>query len=130
MKSLSLVLANGLMLAGAVAAAAPSVAPFYQQAAQIQPLGRLGQIVKQEQIATQIPGAEAWKIAYISSDVNDKRTIATALVVAPRGAGVDRPVLAWAHGTRELPKTMALRKKKTLAVPLNEYYHQFEEKAL
>ena len=126
MKSLNCLAAglvsNGLVLAGGIAVAAPSVAPFYQQAARIQPAGKLGQIVKREQIAAGIPGAVAWKIAYISSDVNDKHTIATALVVAPRGAGVDRPVIAWAHGTTGTAQNNGPSQVENPAVPLNEYF--------
>jgi hypothetical protein len=70
MNSWSCRVVSGLLLATGVAVATPSVAPFYQQAAQIQSAGKLGQVVKREPIATPIPGAVAWKIAYISSDVN------------------------------------------------------------
>ena len=82
-----------------VALGVPSGTAFYQEAARIAPEGKLGQVVKQEPIATPVPGAVAWKIAYISSDVNNQRTIATGLVVAADGDGTNRPVLAWAHGT-------------------------------
>jgi pimeloyl-ACP methyl ester carboxylesterase len=126
MKSLNCLAAslvsNGLILAGGVAVAAPSVAPFYQQSARIQPAGKLGQIVKRKQITAGIPGAVAWKITYISSDVNDKHTIATALVVAPRGAGADRPVIAWAHGTTGTAQNNGPSQEENPAVPLNEYF--------
>lgn len=122
MKPLTLLLSSGLILSSSLAIASPSVAPFYQQTALIQPVGKLGQIVKREQISTQIPGAEAWKIAYISSDVNNKRTMATALVVAPSGAAKDRPILAWAHGTTGTAQNNGPSQVENPAVPLNEYF--------
>ena len=53
------------------AEAAPAVPPFYVAASKIKPEGKLGQVVKKEKVATEISGAQAWRIAYISSDVND-----------------------------------------------------------
>ena len=88
-------------MASTLAIAEPSVPPFYQSVMQMKPEGKLGQIIKREKIATPIPGAQAWRIAYISSDLNDKKTISTGLVVAPTGpapAG-GRPVISWSHGT-------------------------------
>lgn len=122
MRSLTRVIASSLVLATGVVGAVPSVAPFYQQAADIKPIGKLGQIVKLEKIHTQIPGAEAWKIAYISSDVNNKPTMATALVVAPSSPGVDRPIIAWAHGTTGTAQNNGPSQQENPAVPLNEYF--------
>lgn len=81
--------------------AAPPVAPFYESVMQMQPTGKLGQVIKKEQIKTSLKGAQAWKIAYISSDVGERKTIATALIIAPVGPAPKegRPILAWAHGT-------------------------------
>jgi pimeloyl-ACP methyl ester carboxylesterase len=81
--------------------AAPPVAPFYESVMQMQPTGKLGQVIKKEQIKTSLKGAQAWKIAYISSDVSERKTIATALIIAPVGPAPKegRPILAWAHGT-------------------------------
>lgn len=112
----------GSLAAGGNAAATPNVAPFYQQAARIQPAGKLGTIVKRERIATPIAGATAWKIAYISSDVNQKPTIATALVVAPKAPGALRPVIAWAHGTTGTAQNNGPSQELNPAVPLNEYF--------
>lgn len=122
MKSLNLLVASVSILTHGVVVALPSVAPFYQQVAQIKPEGKLGQIVKVEQIATQIPDADAWKIAYISSDVNDKPTISTALVVAPRSVGINRPIIAWAHGTTGTAQNNGPSQEENPAVPLNEYF--------
>lgn len=122
MKLLNLVVAGGLILSGASATAEPDTAPFYQQAAQMNPVGRLGQIIKNERIFTKIPEAEAWKIAYISSDVNNKRTVATGIVVAPRGGGKDRPIIAWAHGTTGTAQNNGPSQVENPAAPLNEYF--------
>ena len=76
-----------------VALGVPSVTAFYQEAARIAPEGKLGQVVKQEPIATPIPGAVAWKIAYISSDVNNQRTIAwgmDASIQVPRAIAIGK----------------------------------------
>lgn len=83
------------------ALAAPPLAPFYESVMEMTPAGKLGQIIKKEQITTSLKGAQAWKIAYISSDVGERKTIATALVIAPVGPAPKegRPILAWAHGT-------------------------------
>ena len=83
------------------ALAAPPLAPFYESVMQMTPAGKLGQVIKKEQITTSLKGAQAWKIAYISSDVGERKTIATALVIAPVGPAPKegRPILAWAHGT-------------------------------
>lgn len=122
MKSLSLLVASGLILASAVLMGEPSVAPFYEQVAQIRPAGKLGQVVKYEQIVAGIPGADAWKIAYISSDVNNKHTIATAIVVAPHEVGRDRPIIAWAHGTTGTAQNNGPSQEENPAVPLNQYF--------
>jgi cephalosporin-C deacetylase-like acetyl esterase len=65
------------------------------------PTGSLGEVIKKEQIPTSLKGAQAWKIAYISSDVGERKTIATALIIAPVGPAPaeGRPIMAWAHGT-------------------------------
>lgn len=84
-----------------VVSAEPPVAPFYEAAGKLQPNGKLGQVIKQEKIQSSVKGAQAWKIAYISSDVAGRKTIVTALIIAPVGPAPKegRPILAWAHGT-------------------------------
>ena len=79
----------------------PPVQPFYAAVMRMAPEGKLGQVIKQEKIDTSVKGAQAWKIAYISSDVQGRKTISTGLVVAPVGQAPEggRPVMTWAHGT-------------------------------
>ena len=90
-----------LCVSYANAFAAPPVAPFYESVMKMSPTGALGEVIKKEQIPTSLKGAQAWKIAYISSDVGERKTIATALIIAPAGPAPaeGRPIMAWAHGT-------------------------------
>ena len=53
---------------------------FYEAASKLRPEGALGQIVGQELIPTPVAGAQAWRIAYTSSDVSGRKTIVTGLV--------------------------------------------------
>lgn len=90
-----------LCISYANAFASPPVAPFYESVMKMSPTGSLGEVIKKEQIPTSLKGAQAWKIAYISSDVGERKTIATALIIAPVGPAPaeGRPIMAWAHGT-------------------------------
>ena len=114
--------AFGLMINGAIAE--PSVGPFYQSVMQMKPEGKLGQIIKQEQISTPIKGAQAWRIAYISSDLNDKKTISTGLVVAPIGAAPagGRPIISWSHGTTGNAQNCGPSQVDNPARTLNQYF--------
>jgi pimeloyl-ACP methyl ester carboxylesterase len=111
-------------LAGGLALAAPSTPPFYENAASIKPEGALGQIVSQEEIATPVAGARAWRIAYISSDVAGRKTLVTGLVVAPVGAppAGGRPIMAWAHGTTGSAQNCGPSQVTNPAKDLNEYF--------
>lgn len=111
-----------LSLGGAYAE--PSVSPFYVAASEIKPEGRLGQVVKKEKVKTEIPGAQAWRIAYISSDVNDKKTISTGLLVAPIGPAPKegRPIVSWSHGTTGSAQNCGPSQQLNPVVELNEYY--------
>jgi pimeloyl-ACP methyl ester carboxylesterase len=79
----------------------PPMPSFYASVMKMLPVGKLGQVIKKEKIDTSIKGAQAWKVAYISSDVAGRKTIATGTIIAPLGAipKEGRPILAWAHGT-------------------------------
>lgn len=56
-------------------------------------------LISQDKIATSITGADAYKIRYKSYDLHGKPTESTGLVIAPTGAGDNRKVMSWAHGT-------------------------------
>lgn len=104
--------------------AQPSVPPFYESLAKMTPGGKLGQVIKQEKIATTVKDAQAWRIAYISSDVNERPTISTALVVAPIGKAPTggRPIVAWAHGTTGTAQSCGPSQVLNPAVSLNQYF--------
>ena len=101
-KSISaLVLAASLGVVSSVVYADPPMPPFYASVMKMAPDGKLGQIIKKEKIDTALKGAQAWKIAYISSDLAGRKTIATGTIIAPTGPVPKggRPILSWAHGT-------------------------------
>lgn len=104
--------------------AGPPVAPFYEEVAKMSPNGKLGQIIKKEQIKTSVKGAQAWKIAYISSDVAGRKTISTGMIVAPVGQAPKegRPILAWVHGTTGSAQNCGPSQIINPASPLNEYF--------
>ena len=107
-----------------VAQADPPVAAFYEPLTKMTPSGKLGQVIKQEKIQTAVKGAQAWKIAYISSDVAGRKTILTGLVVAPMGSAPKegRPILAWGHGTTGAAQNCGPSQVLDPVVPLNEYF--------
>ncbi len=103
---------------------APAVPVFYQSVQKLKPAGRLGQVLKRERIATPVAGAEAWRIAYVSSDLNDRLTISTAVVVAPEGKAPKggRPVVTWSHGTTGTAVNCGPSEIENPAKPLNLYF--------
>jgi pimeloyl-ACP methyl ester carboxylesterase len=107
-----------------LALADPPVAPFYEAVIKMTPNGKLGQVIKKEQIKASVKGAQAWKIAYISSDLNGNKTIATGLVIAPLGPAPKegRPIMSWAHGTTGTAQNCGPSQVLDPTAPLNEYY--------
>ena len=120
----TLIVGSTLSFSFAVVNANPSMPPFYADVMKMTPEGKLGQVIKQEKITTPVKGAQAWKIAYISSDVAGRATISTGLVVAPVGQAPKegRPVLAWAHGTTGTAQNCGPSQITNPAVPLNQYF--------
>lgn len=117
----------GLLALGAAASqvrAEPALPPFYADASKLAPEGRLGQVLRQEPVATAIPDARAWRIAYVSSDVGNRRTVSTALLVAPTGPAPTggRPVVAWAHGTTGTAQNCGPSQVLDPAQDLNQYF--------
>ncbi|MCX5494173.1 alpha/beta fold hydrolase [Kaistia dalseonensis] len=115
----------GLFLAaGRPASADVAVPPFYQAVGALKPDGVLGTVLKSEPVETSIPGAKAWRIAYVSSDVAGAKTISTGLVVAPTGAAPEggRPVVAWAHGTTGTAQNCGPSQVFDPARELNQYF--------
>ena len=104
--------------------AEPPVPPFYEAVMKLTPTGALGQVIKKEHIQTSLKGTQAWKIAYISSDVGERKTIATALVIAPVGPAPKegRPIMAWAHGTTGSAQNCGPSQVTDPTRALNEYF--------
>ncbi|MFM9152078.1 MAG: lipase, partial [Methylocystis sp.] len=100
------------------------LSPFYAQLQSISAKGPLGQIVRKETVATHIPNAEAWRIAYISSDLLDRKTVSTAVLVAPKGKAPKegRPIIAWAHGTTGTAQNCGPSQVIDPAKTLNQYF--------
>lgn len=119
-----LVFSASLGLVSSVTYADPPVAQFYQAAMKISPNGKLGQVVQREKIGTSVKGAQAWKIAYISSDIGGHKHIVTGLVVAPVGRAPKegRPIMAWGHGTTGAAQNCGPSQVLNPVVPLNEYF--------
>ena len=117
------VLATLLASAGTVCAEV-SLPAFYDAVQKITPDGKLGQVVKREEIATPVAGARAWRFAYVSDDVNGNKTLATAIVVAPAGAAPagGRPILTWAHGTTGTAQNCGPSQVPNPAADLNQYF--------
>jgi pimeloyl-ACP methyl ester carboxylesterase len=107
-----------------VVCADPPVPPFYEAVAKMSPSGKLGQVIKQEKISTSLKGAQAWKIAYISSDVAGRKTIATGTLIAPVGPAPKdgRPIMAWAHGTTGSAQNCGPSQIIDPTRPLNQYF--------
>lgn len=119
-----LVMTAAVIMAPASYAADIALPPFYQKVSQMTPSGPLGRVIAKEKVATSIPGAEAWRIAYVSSDLKDRPTISTALVIAPKGKPPKggRPVVAWAHGTTGTAQSCGPSQVLDPAQDLNEYF--------
>lgn len=110
--------------AAAMSWSEPAIPPFYQEVSTMTPNGKLGEVIKKEQIQTSITNAHAWRIAYISSDVGERKTISTALAVAPVGhaPAEGRPIVAWSHGTTGTAQSCGPSQVQNPAVSLNQYF--------
>ena len=106
------------------ALADPPVQPFYAAVMKMTREGRLGQVIAKERIATSVQGAQAWRIAYISSDAAGRKTISTGSLISPIGKAPaeGRPVIAWAHGTTGTAQNCGPSQVYDPTVPLNQYF--------
>ena len=120
----ALALGATLSIISSLVYADPPLPAFYESVAKLTPDGKLGKIVKQEKIKTAIKGAQAWKIAYISSDVAGRNTVATGTIISPVGAipKEGRPILAWAHGTTGSAQNCGPSQIIDPTRALNEYF--------
>ena len=119
-----LVLGTTLGILSSSVCADPPVPAFYTTVIKMAPQGKLGQVIAKEKIATSVKGARAWKIAYISSDLEGRKTISTGLIVTPVGQAPvgGRPIMAWAHGTTGAAQSCGPSQILDPAAPLNEYF--------
>ncbi len=98
---------------------------FYSSLPDVPVRAKLGSLIKSEPIVTTVNEAKAWKIAYVSSDVNGNKTIVTGIIVAPLSQSEttkERPVMAWAHGTTGTAQTCGPSQVLNPAQPLNQYF--------
>ena len=129
LKSLASLALLPLITLGAVQAplqAAPDVylTPFYSSTNTLNPNGKpLGTVLASEPAVSTVPGSKAWRIAYVSSDTADRRTVVTGLIVVPDGPAPaqGRPLVAWAHGTTGTARRCGPSQLPQPAQPLNQY---------
>ncbi len=109
---------------GASATAEVSVPPFYEAVMRMKAHGKLGEVISTEEVSTPLKDAWAWRIAYISSDLHDRKTISTGLLIAPKSEAPKegRPVVSWAHGTTGTAQNCGPSQMSNPAVPLNQYF--------
>lgn len=90
--------------AGTALADDPSPAPSASKPRLAPPVigKKPGTLLSHEEIATSITGSRAWKVRYISKDVNHVAHEVSGLVIAPKDRGENRKVLTWCHGTTGL----------------------------
>lgn len=126
MRKVTLLASFFSLLSGVCNAGAADVvlAPFYTALSSISLDQPLGTVVAKEAVATSVPGAEAWRIAYVSSDLRDRKTLSTGLVIVPKGAppAEGRPIVAWAHGTTGTAQNCGPSQVNDPAQELNEYF--------
>lgn len=96
---------------------------FYTSLPALNPASPLGTLVKVEKISSSMPGVTAWRIAYVSSDLHENKTLVTAVVAVPDGPApaAGRPIMAWAHGTTGTAQTCGPSQVLNPAQPLNQY---------
>jgi pimeloyl-ACP methyl ester carboxylesterase len=116
-------------ICSSIASASPDFGPvdmgdFYASLPDMNPNAKLGSIVKSKKIKSDMKNTNAWLIAYVSSDVNNHKTLVTGLLVAPNGTApkAGRPIVAWAHGTTGTAQNCGPSQVLNPAQPLNEYF--------
>lgn len=60
-----------------------------------------GTVLSREPVDTDVRGANAWRVRYVTGDLNGVQHESTGLVIAP-DAGGNRPIMTWCHGTTAL----------------------------
>jgi pimeloyl-ACP methyl ester carboxylesterase len=97
---------------------------FYSSLPEVNTAAKPGTIVKVEKITTTIPGVNVWKFAYVSTDVQEHKTLATGIIAVPADAApvAGRPIVAWAHGTTGTAQNCGPSQILNPAQPLNQYF--------
>lgn len=123
-KSFRLLVSASILIVSTTVFADPPMPPFYSSVMKMAPDGKLGQVIKKEKIETSVKGAQAWRIAYISSDVGERKTIATGVIIAPTRVAPKegRPIMSWAHGTTGSAQNCGPSQVIDPTAPLNEYF--------
>lgn len=82
------------------AATPQTPSPFYTPPQPLPP-GELGSIIRRESLPSNLPeGAQAWRVMYLSTDLEGQPIAVTGTIVAPQGTSAEpRNIIAWAHGT-------------------------------
>lgn len=72
--------------------------PFYAVPPDLAP-GEAGTLIRSQE--ARVPGLEgrAYRVLFRSDDAFSRPTVSSGLVFVPNEDGVERPVIAWAHGT-------------------------------
>lgn len=65
------------------------------------PPGEPGRIIRKEPLPSNLPaGAQAWRVMYLSTDLEGQPIAVTGTIVAPQETPAEpRNIIAWAHGT-------------------------------
>jgi hypothetical protein len=74
------------------------------------PPGEHGDLIWAMKIKTNIPGAQAWKVLYRSTDIHNTPVPVSGMVIAPaaKATAGNRPVVSYAHGTAGLARSCAI----------------------
>ena len=81
-----------------------------------------GHLIHHEPLETQLHGARAWRVRYLSSDLAGATHEVTGFVVAPDAPGEDRPIVTWCHGTTGLGDAACPSAQPDPARELTDYF--------
>ncbi|MBM5825625.1 MAG: hypothetical protein FJ054_09760 [Cyanobacteria bacterium M_surface_10_m2_119] len=81
-----------------------------------------GTLLSKEEIEASVNGARAWKVRYISKDVNGVLNEVSGLVIAPAATGKNRKLLTWCHGTTGLGDAACPSAQPGPACNMNIYF--------
>lgn len=81
-----------------------------------------GTLLRKERIPTSIKNAQAWKVRYVTRDVNGLSHECSGLIIASDSEGKDRPIMTWCHGTTGLGDAACPSAPQDPACNLNLYF--------